>query len=316
MDRRVFLKSSLATAAAAATLPGLGKIARAVSDAPRKPAVLKLCSQEWYVKGKTAKEKADKILKWGGCGIEYGGIDVRKAEKIKKELEGTGVSPATLCYGTHKGEYVSSDPAKRKKARDDFKRVLDAAAALGSTGVIWCPCFNDECKLTPKELDKILLEDLLPEMGEYAVKVGTRTILEPLTKLETYYVNRLEQAAALCNKINSPGVCMMGDFYHMLREEKDLEAAFVAGGKWVHHVHLATRDKRILPGQEPASYVEGFKGLKRFGYQDFCSLEFNPLKPGTQITDAAGKVRKVGTLDVEIPIAFAFLKQQWEAAKV
>ncbi len=227
-------------------------------------------------------------------------------------------------YSTHKGDYVSPDPAKRKKSRADFKRILDAAAALGATGAIWAPCLNGESSLSPKELDKIMLEDLLPELAEYAVKAGTRTHLEPLTRLETFYVNRLDQAAALYNKINSPGVCMMGDFYHMAREERDLAAAFVSGGKWVHHVHLATRNRRVLPGQEPQSFVAGFQGLKQIGYQDFCSLEFTPT-PVRRLKDPPGKISwwqnyqdwlAGGEDATEIPKAFAFLKQQWDLAKI
>ena len=293
----------------------LNLAAFAVEETPGKQAVLKLCSQEWLVPGGSIKEKAEKILKWGGCGLEFHGIDVRQAEQIKKELEGTGVSPAALCYGSHGGDYVSLDPAKRKKARADFKRVLDAAAALGSTGVIWVPCFNGESKLSPQELDKIMTEDLLPELGDYALKVGSRTLLEPLTKAETFYINRLEQAAAFCQKFNNPGICMMGDFYHMAHEESGQEAAFVTAGKWLHHVHLATGKSRILPGQEPHSYVSGFKGLKRIGYQDFCSLECG-IKPTKQITDDKGKPKMVSDPDVEIPKAFAFLKQQWEEAVI
>ena len=315
MHRRTFLKCSLASAGVVAGMSKERLAAFAAEETPKKQAVLKLCSQEWLVPGGSVKEKAEKILKWGGCGLEFHGIDVRQAEQIKKELEGTGVSPAALCYGSHRGDYISPDPAKRKKARADFKGVLDAAAALGSTGVIWVPCFNRETALTPQELDKIMMEDLLPELGDYAAKVGSRTLLEPLTKPETFYINRLEQAAAFCKKLNHPGVCMMGDFYHMAHEESCQEEAFVTAGKWLHHVHLATGKSRILPAQEPHSYVSGFKGLKRIGYQDFCSLECG-IKPTRQITDEKGKQKMVKEPDVEIPKAFALLKQQWEEAKI
>jgi hypothetical protein len=53
-------------------------------------------------------------------------------------------------------------------------------------------------------------------------------LFEPLNVGETFYLRRLEQAAALCSKLNHPGICMMGDFYHMGKEEKDDEAAFVS----------------------------------------------------------------------------------------
>lgn len=308
MDRRNFLKHSLVGASVAAGLPGLN---RSLLAAESPKAVLKLCSQAHLVPGGSIKEKAEKIVRWGGCGLEFGAMDLAQAEKTRKELDGTGVGAAAICYGAQKGALASLDPAVRQKGMDNLKKMLEAAAILGSNGVIWVMCFNKETTLTPPELDKIL-EVILPELAEHAVKVKSRILIEPLTKRETFYINRLEQAAYWCNKVNSPGLCMMGDFYHMSLEESDQEKAFVTGGKWVHHVHLATGKSRILPSQEPHSYVEGFKGLKRIGYQDYCSLECG-IKPTKQVE---GQAKLQRDPDVEIPKAFAFLKQQWEAAKV
>ena len=91
----------------------------------------------------------------------------------------------------------------------------------------------------------------------------------------------------------------MGDFYHMCKEEKDDDAAFVAGGKWLHHVHLACR-ARNLPGQDDRSFVAGFRGLKKIGYQDYCSLECGVK----------------GKPEEEIPKSFRFLEAQWKEATV
>jgi hydroxypyruvate isomerase len=77
-------------------------------------------------------------------------------------------------------------------------------AELESTGVIYVPCFHKQSGLKPAELDKILF-DVIPAIGDYAKKVGSRILLEPLNKKETFYINRLEQAAAICNKLNNEG---------------------------------------------------------------------------------------------------------------
>jgi sugar phosphate isomerase/epimerase len=155
--------------------------------------------------------------------------------------------------------------------------------------------------------------EILPEIGQHAQQVNNRLLIEPLNKGETFYINRLEQALAFCQKTDSPGVCLMGDFYHMSKEEKDQERAFVEAGKWLHHVHLATGRSRILPGQEPHSYVEGFRGLQRLGYQDYCSLECG-IKPTKSTSNDRGQVKLIADPEVEIPKAFAFLKAQWEQA--
>ncbi len=90
MHRRTFLKNSLASAGLVAGLSKLNLTGLAAENPPAKPAVLNLCSQEWLVPGKSIKEKAEKILKWGGTGIEFHGIEIRQAEQFRKELEGTG----------------------------------------------------------------------------------------------------------------------------------------------------------------------------------------------------------------------------------
>lgn len=54
----------------------------------------------------------------------------------------------------------------------------------------------------------------------------------------------------------------------------------------------------MLPGQDERKFVDGFKGLKWIGYQDYCSFECG--------------VR--GDAMVEIPKSMAFLREQWAKA--
>jgi sugar phosphate isomerase/epimerase len=305
MDRREFLKTSLAAAGAAAAL-GAGCAKVQAADAPKSQAVLKLCSQEGKIPGKSLKEKADLVLKFGGCGLEFGGISAERAKQIKQELAGTGVGVAALCWGRF--SLMDSDAEKRKKAVEDLKKALEVAAEAGSTGVIVVP--NPQM---PFEDGLKILADVLPAVGEHGVKVGNRVLLEPLCGGEAKFMNRLEQAVAICNASKSPGICLMGDFYHMCKEEKDDEQAFVTADGLLHHVHLASRI-RWLPGQdrlrEPdkpeRSFVAGFRGLKRIGYQDFCSLECNTNGDKKNPLDPM----------VEIPKSFAFLKAQWAEAQI
>jgi sugar phosphate isomerase/epimerase len=218
---------------------------------------------------------------------------------VQEALKGTDLKVSALCWGAHKGDLVSPDKEKQKKGIADLKIALEKAGELQSTGVIFVPCFNRESTLKPAELDKVL-DDILPEIGDYAQKCKSRILLEPLTKGETFYINRVEQAAAICARLNNPGICLMGDFYHMSKEETDQTQAFVTGGKYLYHVHLATKKSRIAPGQEEHSFIEGMKGLKKIGYQYYCSLECG--------------VR--GNRDEELPKVFAYLREQWEKAVV
>jgi sugar phosphate isomerase/epimerase len=306
MDRRQFLKTSLVGAGMMAGLrvAGDAMAEEKAAEKPVKQGVLKLCSQDGNIPGGSLKEKAANILAFGGCGLELASLSVERAKQVRQELEGTGVGVAAVCVGRF--SLLHPDPAENAKGLERLKEMLTAAGEAGSTGVIVVPAFNRDPQLEGDEGRKRLL-DTLPAIGEHAVKCGTRVLMEPLNKGEAHFLNRLADAADICRKINSPGICMMGDFYHMCKEEADDEQAILAADGWLHHIHLASR-VRCLPGQdhlkEPdkpeRSFVAGFRGLKKIGYQDYCSLE----------------CQVEGDPRVEIPKSFAFLKSEWKKATV
>jgi len=291
MSRRDFMfKAPLAGAGLAMVAGG----ANAATDAPR--AALKLSSQEGVIPGENLKEKVQKMDKWGFDGLEvWGGGLPNRVKETKDALKGTRVKISAICAG-YKGVLISDDKSVRNQAVTFIKEILPAAGELGSTGLITVPAFNNQTKLNHVEGRKVLL-DLLPELGDAAQQAGTRILLEPLNRGEAWFLRLLADAAAMCRDVNHPAVCLMGDFYHMGIEETSDLGAFISAGKYLHHIHLASR-KRNLPGQDERSYVDGFKGLKWIGYQDYCSFECGVI----------------GNREVEIPKSLAFLRKQWEKA--
>ncbi len=305
MHRREFLKSSALAAGAAAGVYALagGALAEEGSApatsptaAAPKPAVLKLSSQEGRVPGKTLREKVETLQSWGAVGIELNSKIKDRVAEIKEAIKGTSITISAVCAGYF--QLIDPDEAKRKEGAQRLKDLCGPAGEVGSTGVIMVPAFNNHPQLPPKEARKVLV-DLLPEIGEAAHKAGTRVIMEPLNRGEAFFLRQLADAASICRDVNSPGIGMMGDFYHMCKEETSDCGAFLSAGAYLHHVHLASR-ARNLPGQDDRSFVDGFRGLKMIGYQDFCSLECGVK----------------GKAEVEIPKAFRFLEQQWKEATI
>lgn len=296
MDRRHFI----ASAAGAAALAGAGlDPAVSIAQEPKKEAVLKLASQDGRIPGGSLADKVRKLQDWGGVGLEVGGGGLAgRVKEIKDALKGTNVKMAAICAG-FRGVPISHDPEVRKQAIESSKEILTAAGELESPGMILVPAFNGQTELDNKEGRKILLEEVLPQLGDHAVKCGARVLLEPLNRGECFFLRQLADAGAICRDANHPGICMMGDFYHMCIEETSDCGAFLSAGKYLHHVHLASR-KRDLPGQDERSFVDGFRGLKMIGYQDYCSLECGCK----------------GDPNVEIPKSFRLLEQQWVQATI
>ena len=298
--RRDFLTAGAIAVAGAAVLPAMAVLpAPSMADQPAvKPAAaLKLSCQVWIIPGKDLQEKLARMEKWGFDAVELGGDIVGNEKKYEDAVKNTKLKISAICWGSCNGDLVSDVPAKRPIAVEALKRVVTSAGALGSTGVIFVPAFNEQTKLTNQEIRKLLI-DTLPGVGEHAVKAGTRVIMEPLNRNEAFFLRLVADGAAIARDCKSPGIGVMGDFYHMFIEETSDLGAFISGGSRVHHVHLATGVKRILPGQEERSFVDGFRGLKFIGYQNYCSFECG--------------VR--GDPLVEIPKSMAFLRDQWDKA--
>jgi sugar phosphate isomerase/epimerase len=302
MDRRTFIKSSLGGAVAVAGIRVLDSPVAAQPAAPAATpkAVMKLSSQEWLIPGRSFKEKVQTLEKWGAAGIELGGGFNPK--DVLAALAGTKIKVSAICAAD--GPYIVSDEAQRRKAIDNAKRILDKAGEVGSTGVIMVPAFNGaKDQLVGKQARDLLVKEILPELGEHAVKAKCCLLMEPLNRGEAYFLRQLADAAAICRDVKSPGIGLMGDFYHMHIEETSDCGAFVSAGKYLRHVHLASRTpSRILPHQENSDYRDGFRGLQMIGYQNYMSLECGRRKD----TDPM----------IEIPATFRFLEKQWEEATV
>jgi len=120
-----------------------------------------------------------------------------------------------------------------------------------------------------------------------------------LNRRETWFLRQLADAAAICRDVNHPGVAVMGDFWHMTWEEPCDFAAFVAAGPYLQHVHIASRKERKMPGEDEGdNYVDGMRGLKFIGYQNYISFECG----------SKGDPRQ------SIPAAVRLLREQWAAA--
>ncbi len=292
IDRRGFIVgSSLAGAGLAA---GLRSSAAAQEETPQ--AELRLSSQEGIIPGDSLEAKVAKMAEWGFAGIEFGGGGLSgRVDEIKRALGGTPIEVSAICGG-HESCLLADEEADRRRAVESMKEILTAAGELGSTGLIVVPAFHGQSSLRHQEARQILV-DLLPEVGDHAHQCGNRVLLEPLNRGECFFLRQLADAASICRDVNNLGVGMMGDFYHMAIEETSDLGAILSAGQYLHHIHLASR-QRNLPGQDERSFVDGFRGLQMIGYRDYCSFECGV----------------VGDREVEIPKSLAFLREQWAQA--
>ena len=301
-NRRRFIKTTIAGSAALAAA-GSGSFASAKTEekSVAGKAVLNISFQEGTAPGKTLNEKFDFMEAHGVVGFEpHGKALLTRKQEMKDALRGRNIKVSAVCAGFD-GFILSTDPAIRKQCRDTMAGLIIAAGELGSTGVIIVPAFNSQVPVMPhtQETRDFLCEQF-DEMGTLAQEHGTTVILEPLNRKEAFYLRQVGDAASICRDINNAGVKCMGDFWHMTWEENSDMGAFISAGEHLQHVHVASRKRRSMPGEdgEADNYVNGFKGLKMLGYDKYVSFEC-----GCQ-----------GDRAVVVPAALELLRKQWKEA--
>ena len=302
LDRRRFLKTTIAGSAAMA-IGGCSSFASAKADnkGAAGQAKLNLSFQEGTAPGANLTEKFDYMEEHGVVGFEpHGKAMLTRLQEMKDALRGRNIKVSAICAGFD-GFILSTDPAIRKQCRDSMAELIIAAGELESTGVIIVPAFNKQVPVMPhtQETRDFLCEQF-DEMGTLAQEHGTTVILEPLNRKEAFYLRQVGDAASICRDINNPGVRCMGDFWHMAWEENSDMGAFLSAGDHLQHVHVASRKRRSMPGEdgEADNYVNGFKGLKMLGYDKYVSFEC-----GCQ-----------GDRELVVPAALELLRRQWEEA--
>ncbi|HLW09360.1 MAG TPA: TIM barrel protein [Fermentimonas sp.] len=301
-DRRNFIKTSLAGSAALA-IGGCNSVASSKTNLTDKSlnAKLNISFQEGTAPGANLKEKFDFMEEHGVVGFEpHGKPLLERKEEFKEALKGRDIKVSAICAGFD-GFILSTDPEIRKLCRDSMEQLIIAAGEIESTGVIIVPAFNAQVPVMPhtQETRDFLCEQF-DEMGTLAQQHGTTVILEPLNRREAFYLRQLADAASICRDINNPGVTCLGDFWHMTWEETSDYAAFITAGEYLQHVHIASRKRRSMPGEdgEADNYVDGFKGLKKIGYDKYVSFECGCK----------------GDREVVVPAALELMRKQWEEA--
>ena len=301
INRRSFLGTAVSGAALTAT-GGLFSSFRSESSAEKRKSdspILKISCQEGVAPGNSLTEKLDFMESLGIVGLEVwgGGLEKRVTE-IQQALKNRNIKMSAICAGFD-GWLIASDPVIQKKCMDSLKVIITAAGELGSTGVIFVPAFNDQVSLPDKEA-RALLVGQMKELGDYALQNKTRILLEPLNREECYFCRQVADGASIVRDVKSEGAAVMGDFWHMTWEETNDRAAFLAAGDYLRHVHIASRKRRKMPGEdgEADNYINGFRGLKEINYQDYVSFECG----------------SVGDSKITLPAAVKLMNEQWKEA--
>ena len=250
----------------------------------------------------TLRERAMLVKKIGFDGIELGNEWAEKPlDFLQKELDGTDVAVSAIVGSI---QLLNVDAQKRAQAVETDRQRLQVAKTLKADCLIEVPTFgpNRFPDLSPvmnaREVEERLLVAELKQLVADVETSGVTLLLEPCNHKETHFMYQQGQAADIIERVGSPGLGILSDFYHMQIEEPSIAETLAVHGRLTRYVHLADGEKRTEPGSMPFDYRPGFHALKKWGYSGWLTVE-------SKFTD---------TPEAALGRALKYLKQQWAEA--
>jgi len=251
---------------------------------------LKLSARENFGRGDTYEERMQFVVDAGLDAIELTGRPdlLEVVDEIAQAARNSGCVVSTICSGG-RGALMAAERDQRAIAIEDLKSFLTAAGQLGATGVIYAPLIavkmNPDLYTRVPDLSPLmgqeaaemeLLAAIGAEIAEHAVAQGVCVLWEPLNRYEQWWFNRLENGAALCDRVGSDGCRVIADFFHMSIEEDSIAGALEQyAANYVRHIHLADSN-RFTPGHGHTDFAAAFAVLDRIGWDGYMALECRP----------------------------------------
>lgn len=235
-----------------------------------------LALQDRFAPGHTLRGRYETARRFGFDALEI------SIDPLQSSREAVAARvPVAAISGGYRGWLIDPDPAERRAAREDLAELLVIAGELGC-GCVVVPIWGRTRHLPnigtgrSREEDEALFVDALQGLAVVAERAGSRLFVEPLNRYQNDVCLTIADALRLRDRVAVDAVMVMGDVFHMNIEEADLEAALVAAGPRLGHVHLAD-NQRTEPGTGHLDFGPVFRALKRIAYAGYLSFELARL---------------------------------------
>lgn len=194
--------------------------------------------------------------------------------QAKRELPEGSPLPVAACNSFLPGELKSVGPEAR---HDDILAYAGTAFGRARQAGVKVIVFGSAgSRAIPEGFDageaRRQFVSLLRRLGQLARENGVIVAVEPLNRGECNFINTVAEGAAIVREAGDPGVRLLADIYHMLREDEGPGSIVLAGALLVH-CHIAEEEGRAAPGIHGEDFTPYLDALRRIGYRGGISFE-------------------------------------------
>lgn len=225
----------------------------------------------------TLENSCKTLSELGYEGVEFMTLNPDKlnVRKIKKTLKKYNLDCTLVCTGEIFGQlglsYTDPLPKKRKEAVERTKRIIDFAASLNANVNIG-RIRGSYCEELSRDKTESYAILAFCELSDYAAARKVVLALEPITILQTNFINTVEEAMDMVRRVGRDNFRLMMDVFHMNLEEIDLYESIKKYSAYNVHVHLADNNRRY-PGQCGLDFEKIIRTFKDSGYEGDFSTE-------------------------------------------
>jgi sugar phosphate isomerase/epimerase len=214
--------------------------------------------------------------------LEYRGIELTASHPLPYPIDEVmaltrkhGLPVVSLLSGwsyANEGLCLSSPQADvRQRALDRLIEYAGHAARLEAVLVVGLMQGLRTDEPDETEANRRIAACLRP-VAEAAAERGTRVVLEPVNHLQVGFNHTAAEAAAMVERVGSPGLGYMLDTIHLNIEERSVLETIRAHGRRIRHFHLCETNGGPF-GTGNLDFPGVFQALNEVDYSHFVSVK-------------------------------------------
>jgi hydroxypyruvate isomerase len=200
------------------------------------------------------------------------------AADLRRALDETGV--AMLGINTPPGDAAAGEfglgavPGREAEFQQGVDRCLAYGRTIGATAL---HCMSGLLDGDPAKAEATFVANLR-KTADKAAQNGVTLLLEPINHRDrpAYFLNRVEHAAQIVEKVARANVRIMFDCYHVQITEGDLSRKLRDYMPLIGHVQIAAVPDRGEPDEGEIDYPWLLALLDRAGYAGWVGAEYKP----------------------------------------
>ncbi|WP_369063778.1 2-oxo-tetronate isomerase, partial [Burkholderia gladioli] len=206
------------------------------------------------------------------------------ADELKARLANAGLVQA--LFNAPPGDWAAGErgfaslPGREDEFRRAFDTALDYARVLGNDKL------HVMAGLLPAGADRARHREVylrnLAHAAEAARAAGVLVVIEPINTRDMpgYFLNRQDDAQAICRDVGAPNLRVQFDCYHCQIVEGDIAMKLKRDFAGIGHIQVAGVPERHEPDLGELNYPYLFELIDTLGYDGWIGCEYRP-KAGT-----------------------------------